>query len=114
MLSKTTANLIYEGQIKKENGSPVKVTVSKETRVDKMDNFSNNYYFERGRAMRDSLTLVVNVYNTFDIVKDGVSYSLKYVEYQGQKYTVEGIIARYMKNYKKDNMRRVLDLKVTI
>lgn len=64
--------------------------------------------------MRESLTLVVNVYNTYDIVEDGVSYSLKYVEYKGKKYTVEGIIARYMKNYKKDYMRRVLDLKMTI
>lgn len=114
MLTKTTANLIYEGQVKKENGSPVKVTISKKVRVDKMDNFSNNYYFERGRAMRESLNLVVNVYHTYDVVENGVSYSLKYVEYQGKKYTVEGIIARYMRNYKKDTMRRVLDLKVTI
>lgn len=115
MLVKTVAKLIYATQTTRENGSPVELTIEKEVRADNAGTFSNNYYNDRARAMRDSLNLNVNVYYTYDIVgEDGLSYSLKYVEYDGKKYTVEGILARYMKNYKKDLYQRTLDLKRTL
>lgn len=114
MLSKDHCELVYEALSIKENGSPSKVNITREVRCDFADTFSNNYYFERGREMRDSLRLVVNSYYCDDIEQDGLSYYLKYVMYDGTKYTVENILNHYMRNYKKDRMKRDLDLKKTL
>lgn len=114
MLSKDYCELVYEGLIILENGSPSKQTITKEIRCDFADTFSNNYYFERGREMRDSLRLVVNSYYCDDIEEDGLLYHLKYVMYRDTKYTVENIMNHFMKNYKKDRMKKDLDLKKTL
>lgn len=117
MYYKTTARLIYEADTYLENGSPTKLQIEREVKVDLTDNWSVNYYNDRGREMRDSLRLVVNVYNTYDVVQGGLTYSLKYVIYHDKKYTVENIMAHFIrafKNYKKDTMRRDLDLRLTL
>lgn len=115
MLSKDHCHLIYVGQATKENGSPEFKEIKKEVRCDLADTFSSNYYFERGREMRNSLRLVVNVYYTFDITDDdGLSYYLKFVEYDNVRYTVENILNHYMHNFKKDKMKRDLDLRKTL
>lgn len=114
MLRLTEAELIFIGMDHAENGSPIKREITKTIRVSLADNFSANYYFERGREMRNSLRLVVNVYHTYDISEDGLTYELRYVVYGGKKYTVENVMAHYLRNYKKDKMHRDLDLRETL
>lgn len=114
MQHKTAAELIYVAMDRSENGSPVFKEISKVVRVGVLDNFSANYYFERGRDMRKNLRLVVNTYHTTDFVQDGLTYELKFVIYKDTKYTVENIMAHYLRNYKKDTMTRDLDLRATV
>lgn len=114
MQHKTEAELIYCALGTAENGSPINKEISKVVRASLLDSFSANYYFERGREMRDNIRLCVNIYHTYDIEEDGLSYSLMYVKYKGKKYTVENIMAHYLRNYKKDTMSRDLDLRLSL
>lgn len=112
MLSKDHCELVYVGLDVKENGSPLKKEITKEVRCDLADLFSSNFYFERGREMRDSLRIVINSYYCDDISDDdGLLYHLRYVLYDGVKYSVENIMLHFMRNYKKDRFHRDLDLK---
>lgn len=114
MQHKTAAELIYCAIGTAENGSPINLEISKEVRVGLLNNFSVNYYFERGREMRNNLRFVVNVYHTYDIIQDGLSYSLMYVRYQGKKYAVENIMPHFLRGYKKDTMTMDLDLRLAL
>jgi len=114
MQHKTAAELIYCAMGKADNGSPLNLEISKTVRVGLLDQFSANYYFERGRDMRNNLRLVVNIYHTYDIVEDGLSYQLMYVKYKGKKYVVENIMAHYLRGYKKDTMSKDLDLRLAL
>lgn len=114
MQQKSEAELVYCRIDRADNGSPVKKELKKLVRVGILDNFSSNYYFERGREMRNSLRMVVNVYYTYDLIADDKRYSLKYVDYHGKRYAVENIMAHYMRGYKKDTMSRDLDLRLAL
>ena len=117
MQRKSFATLIYVADTYLENGSPATLEIKKEVRVNLLDNFSANYYNDRSREMRDSVRLNVNVYHTEDIVKSGLSYSLRYVQFHGKKYTVENIMGHFIrayKNYVKDTMSKDLDLRLTL
>lgn len=114
MFIKDHAYLIYIAKSRSTNGSPVQTEIVKDCMVDLMDTFSNNYYFERGREMRDACNLIVNVHLTYDIVEDSVTYVLTYVTFRGVKYTIANILSRYLNSYKKDRFTRVLDLKKTL
>ena len=114
MQQKSEAELVYCRIDRAENGSPVKREIKKLVRVGILDNFSSNYYFERGREMRNSLRMVVNVYLTYDVIADDKRYSLKYVDYHGKRYAVENIMAHYLRGYKKDTMTRDLDLRLAL
>ena len=115
MQQKAEAELVYFHLGRNEStGSPVNDEFKKLVRVGILDNFSSNYYFERGREMRNSLRMVVNVYYTYDITVEGKVYSLRYVDYKGKRYAVENIMAHYLRGYKKDTMSRDLDLRLAL
>lgn len=114
MQQKSEAELVYCRIDRASNGSPVNVETKRLVRVGILDNFSSNYYFERGREMRNSLRMVVNVYYTYDVIEDEKPYSLKYVDYKGKRYAVENIMAHYLRGYKKDTMTRDLDLRLAL
>lgn len=114
MQQKAEAELVYCHLSRAYNGSPLNDEIKKLVRVGILDNFSSNYYFERGREMRNSLRMVVNVYYTYDITVEGDVYSLKYVDYKGKRYAVENIMAHYLRGYKKDTMQRDLDLRLAL
>lgn len=93
--------------------SPIKVELEKEVKVSVINTFSNNYYTERGRDMRDATNLVVNTYHTDDIVQDGLTFKLKYVIFRDKRYSVESILNYYL-DYKKSQFKKILDLRETL
>lgn len=110
MLFKTSAELVYVNRYKLENGSPAQRTIETTVKVDLANNFSDNFYLERGRTMRNSLSLIVNAYHTDDISdNDGNNYYLAYVNYNGSRYAVENILY-----YNHNVYKRLLDLKKVI
>lgn len=113
MVIKSIATFIYVAKGTKASGSPYTEEISKDIKVDIKSTFSNNYYFQRGREMRNAMNLVCNTYNTQDIVQDGKTYSLTYVMFKNVRYTVENILNNWL-NYQDDPFHKVLDLKKTL
>lgn len=102
-----TATLIYIGTTKAENGSPVEVTLSKDVKVKEITAFSRYYYANFGvkvRNMRKSHNLVVPRELTWDIVKDGITYELQKVIYNGAPYYIQEIM-----RYFPTDLRVILD-----
>lgn len=113
MITKSAVKLIFVTKLQKENGSIVFDEITRTVKCDTMKTFSANYYFEKGREMRDAMNLQVATHNTRDITKDGKSYSLSYVEWHGQRYTVMNILNAFT-NFQDDPYRKVLDCKKTL
>lgn len=110
MVTKSEAIFVFVHNGTKESGSPFTEEIRKTIKVDITKTFSNKYYFERGREMRNAVNLVCNTYNTYDIEQDGKSYSLTYVIFRGVRYSVEAILNNW-KNYQDDPFHKLLDLK---
>lgn len=110
MVTKSEAIFIYVAKGTKASGSPYTVEMTRKVKVDIRSTFSNKYYFERGREMRNAMNIICNTYNTLDITEDEMIYSLTYVVMKGIKYTVENILNNW-KNYQDDPFHKVLDLK---
>lgn len=95
MYIKAEVDLIYIGQDTATNGSPVQLQISKKVRCDEMETFSNNYYNEQMRNMRESRNLLIPTYLTHDIQdQNGKTYELMYVIYDGRKYKVRNILKK--------------------
>ena len=93
MFIKSEVELVYVGQGVRENGSPTILEISKDVRCDEMENFSNNYYNEQQRNIRESRNLVVPTYLTEDIFDySNNRYELMYCNYLGRKYRVRNIL----------------------
>lgn len=92
MFIRTECELIYQGQGVAENGSPVPLEVSKTVQCNESETFSVNYYNDQQRNMRLSRNLVVPTFLTFDIVQDGKTYELMFVNYHGKRYKVRNIL----------------------
>lgn len=111
MVIKGVATLIYMAKSHNQaDGSPINLFKEKTVKVDVMNTFTNGYYFERGREMREACNLCVNVYNTYDIVEEGLVYELSYVVFKNVKYKVMNILNNYRK-YQDDPFHKVLDCK---
>lgn len=111
MVIKGVATLIYMAKSHNDyDGSPINLFKEKTVKVDVISTFTNGYYFERGREMREACNLLVNNYNTFDIVDDGLTYELSYVVFKNVKYKVMNILNHYAR-YQEDPFRKVLDCK---
>lgn len=92
MFIKSQVELIYEGQGVEANGSPTVLEIKKTIKVDEAETFSANYYNNQQRNMRLSRNLVIPTHYCDDIVEDGVTYELMYVNYYGKKYKVRNIL----------------------
>ena len=118
MLDKSEATLIYVAKtIDEETGSPKTTEITKTIQASIYRSFSNNYYNDRGREMREAYNLVVNTYHTFDIEENGLVYQLQYVIHKNIKYTVMNILHYEVnklkgKEYKMN--RKILDLQKTL
>lgn len=110
MFIKSEAELIYEGQGVAENGSPVALYQTETVRVDEMETFSINYYSEQQRNMRLSRNLVIPAYLCEDIVKDGVTYELMYVNYQSKNYRIRNTLKYNGRFSQRTRQRMVLDI----
>lgn len=88
----SAVKLIYVGQSQANNGSPIALEQSKTVKCSEMETFSNNYYNDQQRNMRQSKNLVVPTYLTEDITVEGISYELMFCEYQGKRYRVRNIL----------------------
>lgn len=109
MVIKGVATLIYVAKSHNQtNGSPIELTKEKEVKVDVVQTFSTGYYFERGREMRDSCNLCVNVYHTEDFEEDGLVYELQYLWFRGMKYKVMAILNNF-RNRQNDPFTKLLD-----
>ena len=98
MLRWNEATLKYVAQVKASNGSPVEVSVTRKVKVKEVKNFSLNYYLTSGdsqRIMRNSKNLVVDKWQTEDVVKDGITYELMYVTYNNKEYRVQQILRQF-------------------
>lgn len=108
MLKYSVAELVYVCTTQAENGSPIELTITRRQKVKEIKTFSRNYYALNGadqRSMRDSKNLVVPQAVTGDILKDGHRYELRYVNYNGRRYSVREDLV-----YFKQDLRRVLDI----
>ena len=105
MYVKSVVELIYEGQGKAENGSPLALYVSQIVRCDEMETFSTNYYNDQQRNMRLSRNLIVPTYLTTDIIQDGKRYELMYCNYDNRKYKVRNIL-----KVRNTRQRMILDI----
>lgn len=106
MQIKAVLDLVYVGETKKDNGSPVKVEiVESNIKCDLMETFSSNYYTQNERLMRLSRNLAVPVEFTRDIVKDGIRYELMYVTFEGLRYRVRNIL-----NHRRSTRLKILDV----
>lgn len=112
MFIKGEAELIYEGQTVKENGSPSLLYKSKIVRVDEMETFSSNYYNDQQREMRLSRNLVIPTYLTEDIFDDDIRYELSYVNFLGKKYKIRNILKYRANRYSRGNTRQKMILDV--
>ena len=92
MFIKSKVELIYVGQGVAENGSPTILQESKVVKCNEMETFSNNYYNDQQRNMRQSRNLVVPTYLTEDLEISGKRYELMYAMYDGRKYKVRNIL----------------------
>lgn len=92
MFIKSSVTLIYEGQGVASNGSPVTSTIRETVRCDEAETFSNQYYTEQERNMRESRNLIVPTYMTESFIREGLRYELMYVEYLGIRYKVRNIL----------------------
>ena len=88
----SAVKLIYVGQSQADNGSPIALESTKTVKCSEMETFSNNYYNDQQRNMRQSKNLVVPTYLTEDITVEGISYELMFCEYQGKRYRVRNIL----------------------
>lgn len=108
MLHFDGATLKYVGTITASNGSPQEVTVTRTVKVMEVKNFSLNYYIMGGdnqRLMRLSKNLVVPRWVTEDVIEDGITYELMYVNYHGKEYKVKQILRQF-----RTNTRMLLDI----
>ena len=87
------------------NGSPTILEIKETARCDEMENFSNNYYNEQQRNMRESRNLIVPTWLTIDRTDKGINYELMYVNYLGKRYKVRNILK--MRNTRQ---RMILDI----
>lgn len=92
MFIKSAVELIYEGQGVLDNGSPTILQISEVVRCDEMETFSNSYYNEQQRNMRQSRNLVVPTYLAWDRTQNNVTYELMYCNYDGKRYKVRNIL----------------------
>lgn len=113
MVTKSAVKLIFVAKYQKENGSLTTEEISRVVKCDTARTFSANYYFEKGREMRDAMNLQIAEHNARDIHRDGKDYSLTYVEWHGQRYTVMNILNAFT-NFQNDPYRKVLDCKKTL
>lgn len=110
MIAKGEVILIYVTKGQTDEGSPIQTDFNKKVTCDVIKTFSNNYYMNLGRTMRGAVNLVVNEYNTHDVVIDDNVYQLTYAIFRGKKYKVENILNN-IRNKQDDPFRKVLDLK---
>lgn len=113
MLTKSAVKLIFVAKTQKENGSIELKEISKSVKCETMKTFSANYYFDKGREMRDAMNLRIAQHNAKDIIENDLSYSLAYVEWHGQRYTVMNILNAYTA-FQDDPYYKVLDCKKTL
>ena len=102
-----TATLIYIGQTKRENGSPVDVQLTKDVKVKEIKTFSLYHYTTNAvnqRNMRKSKNLVIPRELTEDIVQDEITYELQRVIYKGVLYRIYNILS-----YFQTDLRMLLD-----
>lgn len=105
MFIKSSVTLIYEAQGVATNGSPVTSEITETVRCDEAETFSNQYYSQQERNMRESRNLIVPTYMTESLIRDDLRYELMYVEYRGVKYKVRNIL-----KVKNTRQRMMLDI----
>lgn len=88
-----------------QNGSPTILEIKETVRCDEMENFSNNYYNEQQRNMRESRNLIVPTWLTTDRTDKGINYELMYVNYLGKRYKVRNIL-----KLRNTRQRMILDI----
>lgn len=102
------AELIYVAKGATDSGSPIELTLSRKCRAKETYQFGLNYYRTgnvKQRIMQKSKNIVVPLYMTKAIEKDGVVYDLFYVNWRGNKYRVYENL-----KYFKSDLYRILDL----
>lgn len=105
MWIKGSVELIYEGQGVATNGSPVSLTQSKTVKCDEAETFSNQYYTDQQRNMRESRNLIVPTYLTESFIDNTIRYELMYANYRGIRYKVRNIL-----KVRNTRQRMMLDL----
>lgn len=92
MFTKSGIELVYEGKGRAENGSPLTLQIKKTVKCNEMETFSNQYYTAQSRNMRKSRNILIPTFLTLDIVDNGVTYELLYVNYNSRLYKVKNIL----------------------
>lgn len=113
MITRSEVTLIYQTNTKKTTGSPDTKTIEKKVTCEVTKTFSQNYYMALGRTMRNACNLIVNEYNTADIVDNEEVYQLTYAIFKRKKYKVENILNSF-ENYQDNPLQKVLDLKQVV
>lgn len=93
MYIKSSADLIYISQGVLPNGSPYDLSYTLESQmVDEGNTFTNQYYSEQQRTMRQAKNLIIPSYLAEDIPLDNKMYELSQVKYNGKLYKVRNIL----------------------
>lgn len=103
----STATLIYVGTSQHENGSPYEVILTRDVKVKEISRFSRYYYSNSAvnqRNMRKARNLVVPRELATDVVRDGITYELQRVTYNGVNYRIYEVLA-----YFQTDLRVILD-----
>ena len=105
MLTKVIVDLKYVATGKSANGSPTELIITESNvRADLINSFSQNYYQNNQRIMRQARNFTIAEYLTHDRINSNNRYELMYVEYDGLKYRIKNIL-----KHKSSNLRMILD-----
>lgn len=105
MKTKAVLDLVYVGDSKNENGSPIRLEIVKENiKCDLMETFSSYYYSENERLMRLSRNFSVPVELVRDLNINGIRYELSYVIFDGLRYQIRNVL-----NHRQSIRLKILD-----
>lgn len=97
--------LIYEGRHTLENGSPQLETLERTLTCEVRQNFSQYYYRQNNRIMRNSKNISIPLALTYDVIRNGVKYSLRKARLNETIYQVKEILTD-----RKSSLKMILDL----
>lgn len=102
------ATLVYVGKTVDEKGSPQEVTLSRQVKAKEIKRFSDDFYTTSGvkqQELRGTRNITVSTWLTEDVVQNGITYELTYVEYKNDKYKVHRV-----REYYKTSLQMILIL----